>query len=142
MKLTHVSLTDRNIDALAGFYRAVFGCEIRRPLTPLTGAAFARGNGLPGVEIRSIWLSLPGSEAFLELLDYSETTPRALPRVNEPGWGHLSFAVPDIHQTCAHIIEQGGTSQGEVTNLGSDAAPFLAVYMRDPEGNILELEQG
>lgn len=142
MKLKHISLTARNMDRLTRFYRAVFGCEVRRPLTPLKGAAFAKGNGLPGVEIRSVWLSLPGSDTFLELLDYSETTPRTPPRVNEPGWGHLSFAVPDIHQTCAQIIEHGGAWQGEITNLGTDTAPFLAVYMRDPEGNILELEQG
>ncbi|WP_343211556.1 glyoxalase/bleomycin resistance/dioxygenase family protein (plasmid) [Aliisedimentitalea scapharcae] len=119
----------------------VFGCEIRRPLTVLSGAAFSKGNGLHGVKIRSAWLSLPGSDSFLELLEYSETAPRTRPRVNEPGWGHLSFAVPDIHQTCVQIIGHGGEWQGDITNLGSDTAPFLAIYMRDPEGNILELEQ-
>ncbi|MBE1281713.1 MAG: glyoxalase/bleomycin resistance/dioxygenase family protein [Rhodobacteraceae bacterium] len=142
MKLKHISLTVRDIDRLTRFYMSVFGCEIHRPLTPLKGAAFAKGNGLPGVDIRSVWLSLPGSDAFLELLDYSETAPRNPPRVNKPGWGHLSFAVPDIHQTCAWIIEHGGDWQGEITNLGTGASPFLAVYMRDPEDNILELEQG
>lgn len=142
MKLKHISLTARDIDGLTRFYMAVFGCEIRRPLTTLKGAAFASGNGLPDVEIRSVWLSLPGSDVFLEMLDYSETAPRTLPRVNEPGWGHLSFAVPDIHQASARIIEHGGAWQGEITNLGTETAPFLAAYMRDPEGNILELEQG
>lgn len=143
MRLTHISLTTRDLERLARFYAAVFGCKIRRPVTRLEGVAFSKGNGLPGVAIRSLWLSLPGSDGvFLELLEYSKTVPRTPPRVNEPGWGHLSVSVPDIHGACARIVEHGGDWQGEITNLGSETAPFLAVYMRDPEGNILELEQG
>ena len=142
MKLTHISITARDADRLAAFYFSAFGCTLRRPRTNLSGKIFSTGNGLPGVEIFSVWLSLPDTNGpFLEILEYSKTASGLPPQVNQPGYGHLSFAVDDIHKTCAAVLENGGIWQGKITNLGSIIAPWWAVYMRDPEGNILELEQ-
>ena len=39
------------------------------------------------------------------------------------------------------IFEAGGSQLGEITNFGTADEPFLIVYVRDYEGNILELEQ-
>ncbi len=61
--------------------------------------------------------------------------------MNEPGFGHLSFEVEDIHATLAAIIAAGGTALGEITDFGSAEKSSLIVYVRDPEGNVLELEQ-
>ena len=61
--------------------------------------------------------------------------------VNEPGFAHLSFETDDINAALAATIDAGGAPLGEVTDFGSDDSPFLIVYLRDPEGNILELEQ-
>lgn len=61
--------------------------------------------------------------------------------VNEPGYGHIALEVADIRATWAAIIAGGGSAEGEIVDLGSTGSPFLAVYMRDPEGNIVELEQ-
>lgn len=47
----------------------------------------------------------------------------------------------DLAATRDRVLAAGGSAQGAVTNLGSEAAPVLAVYLRDPEGNLLELEQ-
>jgi catechol 2,3-dioxygenase-like lactoylglutathione lyase family enzyme len=132
----------RDAGALAAFYGRVFGCEEVRAPRALTGAAVWRGNGLHGVDIISVWLSLPGVEGpFLEILEYGETRNRARPRVNEPGYGHIAFEVEDIGATMAGIVAAGGTGQGEITTLGTGAAQSRAVYMRDPEGNLIELEE-
>jgi len=142
MKLVHVSLGAQDAGRMAAFYCDVLGCTLRRPRRTLSGERVWRGNGLPGIAVTSIWLTLPGVEApFLEILEYSETAERPMPPVNAPGYGHLSFAVADIHATCAAILRAGGGMQGEVTDFGTEGAPFLIVYARDPEGNLLELEQ-
>ena len=142
MRLSHISLTARNADRLAGFYRRVFGCTELRGRRRLSGAAVERGNGLPGVAIESLWLALPGVQGvFLEILEYSQTPERGAPAVNAPGYGHLSFVVEDIAATMAAMLEAGGQAQGEITDFGSTDTPFLIVYMRDPEGNVIELEQ-
>lgn len=74
MKLKHVSIVAREADALADFYRTVFGCHDLRPPTILSGEAISRGNGVANSEIYSIWLGLPGGAGpFLEILEYSQT---------------------------------------------------------------------
>lgn len=39
------------------------------------------------------------------------------------------------------IASAGGAQIGEVTDFGTADKPFLIAYARDPEGNVLELEQ-
>ena len=78
---------------------------------------------------------------FLEILEYDTTEDASHRAPNAQGFGHLAFEVSDIHSTIADIIAHGGSRQGEVVNFGTDTAPLLIIYMRDPEGNILELEQ-
>lgn len=142
MMLSHVSLTARDADQLSTFYKVVFGFVDRRPPKKLSGELFSRGNGLPDVGIYSIWLDFPTDPgAFLEIMEYTETIKRGLPPVNEPGYGHLAFSVLDLDETLGKLLRSGGTMQGEVTNFGTEETPHLIVYVRDPEGNILELDQ-
>ena len=142
MRFSHVSIVARDARGLARFYTQIFGCAERRPPRRLSGKAVSRGNGLRGVGLLSIWLTLPGGgDAFLELHQYDRIADRPAPPVNAPGYGHLSFCVENIRETCAAILRAGGSAQGEITDLGRTGAPVLLVYMRDPEGNVLEIEE-
>lgn len=142
MKLRHISLTAKDADKLAAFYRTVFGFRDKRPPTTLSGDIVSKGNGLPNSQIYAIWLGIPGmEEPFLEILQYRHPENRPLPRVNEPGFGHIAFEVANIGETLTAILECGGSMLGELTNFGTEASPYLIIYVRDPEGNILELEQ-
>lgn len=143
MKFKHISIAARDADRLASFYITVFGCRDLRPRKTLSGENVWRGNGLFQVDIYSVWLSLPGSDGpFLELLQYSKWVNRAPPAVNEGGSCHIACEVEDIDITYAAIIDGGGTALGEITDFGTADAPYRIAYMRDPEGNILEIEQG
>lgn len=142
MKLSHINIVARDAETLAAFYVNVFKCEYLRAPKVLSGEKVSRGNGLPGSEIYSIWLSLPDCDApFLEIHEHTVTHDRKQPRVNEPGFGHLSFQMGDVGAVLAAVIEAGGAQIGEITDFGSEDKPFLIAYARDPEGNILELEQ-
>jgi catechol 2,3-dioxygenase-like lactoylglutathione lyase family enzyme len=142
VRIAHVSLTAHKAERLAEFYRAVFGFEDRRPPRRLTGKAVSWGNGLPDVGVQSFWLHPPeATQCFLEILQYDVAHERPAPAVNATGLGHIALLVTDIHKACADILWHGGAKQGEITDLGSPDRPILVVYMRDPEGNVLELEQ-
>ena len=142
MRLAHVSLTARDADRLAQFYREAFGLVDRRPPKHLTGQAVARGNGLPGADILSIWLCVPQTpRPFLEILEYmpaEQADPRA---VNAPGWGHIALEVTDLRASVDAVLRLGGSLQGQITTLGGPDNAFEVVYVRDPEGNVIELEQ-
>ena len=142
MRILHVSLTARNADALSAFYREVFGFQDKRPPKRLSGEIVSRGNGLPDIGLCSVWLHLPDNQGpFLEIIEYARTVARGIPEVNEPGFGHLAIEVPNLKDTIENVRRSGGTLQGQVVNFGTDDHPHLIVYTRDPEGNILELEQ-
>lgn len=142
MRLSHISLTARDADALSKFYREVFGLVDRRPPTRLAGDHVSRGNGLANSDIYAIWLNSPDDQGpFLEIMEFNEATERSEPLVNEPGFSHLAFEVPDLQASIDSVLRSGGTLQGEVADFGTDERPHLILYVRDPEGNILELEQ-
>jgi catechol 2,3-dioxygenase-like lactoylglutathione lyase family enzyme len=142
VKLSHISVTARDAKALARFYRNAFGMTERRPAKRLSGEVIARGNGLPGAEITSIWLDFPGGGTpFLEIMEYSQTAAQNPNPINAPGFAHIALEVTDLHATLDRLQRFGGTLQGEVIALGAPDRPHLCVYTRDPEGNVLELEQ-
>ena len=142
LKLLHVSLTARDADALSAFYRGALGFVDRRPPSRLSGEIVSRGNGLPNSNIYAIWLNLPDDHGpFLEIMEYDEAVDRHVPAVNELGYGHLAFEVQNLDETIEKVLRFGGALQGQVTNFGTKEKPHLIVYMRDPEGNIFELEQ-
>lgn len=142
MKLAHINLVARDAEALAAFYVNIFKCEQLREPRILSGEKVSCGNGISNSEIYSIWLKFPGIDApFLEIHQHSVTHDRSLPRVNEPGFGHLSFQMDDIGFVLSEIIKAGGSQIGEITDFGTTDKPFLIAYTRDPEGNVLELEQ-
>ncbi|SDF15246.1 Catechol 2,3-dioxygenase [Celeribacter baekdonensis] len=142
MRLLHVSLTARDAEALAKFYKQVFGFVDRRTPMRLFGENVSRGNGLPDSNIYSIWLNLPDDDGpFLEIMEFDEAIERHMPAVNEPGYAHIAFEVRDLQASTDEVLKCGGSLLGEVTNFGTHEHPHLIVYLRDPEGNILELEQ-
>ena len=141
MKFSHVSIVARDTNKLADFYKDVFGCEEVEPRTNLTGDALSRGNGFPNAEIFAAWLNLPGVDGpFLEIFEYRDYEDCPQPAVNRPGFNHISFDVEDLQAVCKAVIAAGGFAQGEITSFEGEN-PFSYVYMRDPEGNILDLKQ-
>ena len=142
MRLAHINLVARDAEALAAFYVNVMECEIFREPKILSGEKVSRGNGLSYSEIRTIWLKFQALERpFLEIHQHMITHHRGLPCVNEPGFGHLAFQVEHLSQTLSKLVQAGGTQIGQVTDFGTHERPYLIAYARDPEGNILELEQ-
>ncbi len=142
MRLAHINLVARDAKTLAAFYVNVMKCDVMREPKTLSGEIVSRGNGLPNSEIFSIWLRFPNLEwPFLEIHEHAVTLHRDLPRVNEPGFGHLAFQMEDIRDALSNIIEAGGVQIGQITDFGAPEMPYLIAYARDPEGNVLELEQ-
>ncbi|WFU86291.1 VOC family protein (plasmid) [Rhizobium sp. CC1099] len=142
MTLAHINLVARDAEALAAFYINVMKCELLRAPKMLSGEIVSRGNGLPNSEIYTIWLKFPELERpFLEIHEHTVTHHRDQPRVNEPGFGHLSFQMEDISDALSKILQAGGSQIGNITDFGTPEKPYLIAYARDPEGNVLELEQ-
>lgn len=143
-RYVHTNLVARDWRRLARFYQEVFGCVPVPPERDLSGADMEAGTGVPGAHLRGMHLRLPGTGpdgATLEIFEYAQHADD-LPRVvNRPGFAHVAFAVDSVIDARDHVLSNGGTPVGEVVTVTiSPTAHVTWCYVRDPEGNIIELQ--
>jgi lactoylglutathione lyase len=143
-KYVHTNLTARDWRNLVRFYCEVFGCVPKPPERDLSGAWLDKLTALSSAHLRGMHLLLPGCGAdgpTLEIFGYSEMLAGAKPVVNEPGFGHIAFLVEDVEAALQQVLASGGSAVGEVTGTNVPGVGILrVVYARDPEGNIIELQ--
>ena len=129
-----------DIEALARFYEAALDCETVVPVMA-TDSAVARGVGVPGATVTLTALRLPGRGdrgPILELYSVEGEVPDSWDYV--PGHGQLAFEVEDLETSIGRVIAEGGSNLGEVVEWQAPSGTVARfVYMRDPEGNIIDL---
>ncbi len=143
-KYVHTNLTARDWRRLVRFYSEVFGCVPKPPERDLSGEWLDHLTHLSQAHLTGMHVTLPGygpDAPTLEIFGYDRMIEGARPVVNEPGFGHLAFLVTDVPAALAAVVAAGGGTVGEVTTTKVEGVGTLrVVYARDPEGNILELQ--
>ncbi len=143
MKYVHTNLVARDWRQLAEFYIKVFDCTPLPPERDLWGQWLDCAVNLQDAHITGVHLLLPGytDGPTLEIFQYNKETQTNRPQPNTPGLGHLAFSVSDVQETADRIIGMGGDWVGNLTKVDIDGVGGLVfAYMRDPEGNILEIQ--
>lgn len=143
-KYVHTNLVARDWRELARFYVKVFGCEPVPPQRDQRGPWLDRATGLKGARLQGMHLRLPGTGPdgpTLEIYSYDETGARSPAMPNDPGYGHVAFAVEDVSCAVREIVDHGGSTLGEVASTTvAGVGELELIYVRDPEGNIIELQ--
>jgi predicted enzyme related to lactoylglutathione lyase len=143
-KYVHTNLVARDWRSLARFYERVFGCLPVPPERDLSGPDLEAGTGVPGARIQGLHLRLPGHGAegpTLEVLEYSTPSNDGAAAVNRPGFAHVAFSVADVAEARAEVLSHGGSAVGEVVTLViASGSAVTWCYVRDPEGNVIELQ--
>jgi catechol 2,3-dioxygenase-like lactoylglutathione lyase family enzyme len=140
----HVNLIADDWRRLADFYGRVFGCELVPPERDYAGPDLARGTGVPDATLRGVHLRLPGSGdggPTLEIYTYGENVPGGEAVANRTGWGHIALAVEEVSSARDAVLDAGGGVVGDVVTLQTaDGRRVTWCYVRDPEGNLIELQ--
>jgi predicted enzyme related to lactoylglutathione lyase len=143
-KYVHTNLIAEDWQALASFYRQVFGCIPVLPERDFQGEKLEAGTGIPGARLRGVHLRLPGcgdNGPTLEIFNYNKLESRGRPAVNRPGFGHIAFSVEDVAAAQKAVLQAGGSAVGEIVTLQvASGAKVTWCYVTDPEGNIIELQ--
>jgi len=138
----HTSFTVTNLDRSLEFFRDRLGLEVVSARA-IRDDYFARIVGLPGCRVKAALLRVPGSAHHVELFEY--VTPPGQPcrpRPCDPGSSHLSLLVDDLPALCARLAAEGVELVSAPVRI--DAGPNAggwAVYLRDPNGILLEFFQ-
>lgn len=139
----HVNLVAADWRRLVKFYADVFGCTPTGTERDLHGEALERGTGLPGARLRGVHLRLPGhgeNGPTLEIFSYEQNAADALATPNRVGFGHIAFVVNDVEVARKLLLANGGSQHGEAVTTAANGRKVTWVYMRDPEGNLVELQ--
>jgi len=139
----HTNLVARDWTALAAFYENVFGCKPVPPIRDLSGDALERGTAIPGARLQGVHLRLPGfgeNGPTLEIFTYATPATAAPTAANRPGFGHIAFVVSDVPAARDAVLRAGGSAHGEIVTTMAGNRTVTWVYVRDPEGNLIELQ--
>ncbi len=145
IKYVHTNLIAKDWINLSQFYINVFNCHPIYPPRDLNGKWIDKLTGISNVEIQGIHLLLPGFDEYgptLEIFQYSSEFEEAiLKHINSPGFAHIAFHVDSVEEYADRIIDFGGSLLGEIIKKEIENIGILtAVYAKDPEGNIIEIQ--
>ena len=144
-RFAHVNLIAEDWRRLARFYEDVLGCVPVLPERRLEGRRLAMATGIPDAKIQGVHLRLPGFDGAgptLEIFEYSQHVGSPPVAVNQRGFGHVAFAVDDVEAARNAVLAAGGSSVGELATLAiSESRSVTFAYVRDPEGNVIELQR-
>ena len=131
--VNHVGLCVTDLQRSRAFYEGAFGFRHRSDLAVPDAPAGTLLQVEPPVGLRAVYLERDGW--VLELLHFDRPGNEAARHrpFTEPGLTHISLAVDDLPSACALVLEHGGEIQ-EDTEI-----PGMAVMVRDPDGQLLEL---
>ena len=144
-KYVHTNIVARDWRALARFYKSVFGCEEVPPERDYSGDLVDAVTGLHRARVRGLHLRLPGydrgNRPTLEIFAYDELDEGGPSSINRQGFAHIAFEVDSVTDARDEVIANGGSALGEmVTMTIATGAKVTLIYMKDPEGNIVELQ--
>jgi len=146
LRFAHINLVARDWRRLARFYEQALGCMPLPPERDYSGSTLEAGTGLPGAHLTGVHLRLPGFDdgkgPTLEIYQYEPEGENSPKGVNRIGYGHICFQVGDVEKIRQQILRYGGSELGEIVTLSPSVdARVTWCYVRDPEGNIIELQR-
>ena len=139
----HVAISTPDLDRLVTFYVDVVGFEQVMSTEWSDRPIIDRIIGLNGSAARQIMLK--AGNAYLELFEYSSPIPRGADPTRSPsdhGYTHFCLDVTDIDAEHERLMAGGMTFHSPpptAAELGSGR--LRAIYGRDPDGNIVELQE-
>ena len=133
----HIALHTPDLERLLRFYRDLIGFEE-------VSRASWQGNALIDevIGVRSSAAKqamLRAGNVHLELFEYTSPASRAAAplRPNDHGYTHLCLDVTDIEQEFDRLSRAGMV----FTRRPGDFGAVKAVYGRDPDGNVVEIQE-
>jgi glyoxylase I family protein len=144
-RYSHTNIVARDPERLATFYSDVLDCP-QVAERRLQGPWLSRAMGLPDARLHVFHVRLPGcgdgDMPTIEIFGMDGLADAPLPVPSHPGLMHTAFVVDDVHASLDRLLAAGGEKLGEIDGTTVEGVgSVLFVYARDPEGNIVELQQ-
>jgi catechol 2,3-dioxygenase-like lactoylglutathione lyase family enzyme len=135
-RLDHVSFTVGELERSIAFYSR-FGFEPHKRYLS-AGAEVDEGTDTEHADMEIQWLRHPLGGPMLELIRYMHHPADRAAHNSQVGAAHLCFAVDDVFGAHAELSADGIVF---LSDPHEDEFGVRWVYMRDPDGNAVEIVQ-
>jgi catechol 2,3-dioxygenase-like lactoylglutathione lyase family enzyme len=140
--MLHTGLTVSDLERSLRFWRDGLGMEVVMRQDKRGGYLEAIV-GEAGADVRMAHLAFPAGGHRIELFEYVE--PRRIPSPRRPadvGFAHVCVVCDDIDSLLERMAAHGGSPFTAPVEVDTGAnAGGRCLYMRDPDGHVLELFQ-
>lgn len=144
IKYVHTNIVAKDWRTLADFYIKVFDCTPIFPERDLSGDWLDKATSIKNVHINGIHLRMPGYQeegSSLEIFQYNESK-NSTADINKVGLAHIAFITDDVENLVKELLKNGGSGLGEIVKKEIAEVGLLTFcYTKDPEGNIIEIQQ-
>ncbi len=143
-RFAHSNIIAKDWRKLAAFYTEVFDCVYQPPERNQSGQWLEDATNVKNAELQGVHLLLPGhgkNGPTLEIFSYKNSIAGPESVANLTGFGHIAFEVDDVTASLRKIISYGGSNLGKIVSKQIQGAGLIVfTYAKDPEGNIIELQ--
>ena len=139
-RIHHTGLTVSSLERSLAFWSDALGMEVVMQ-QDRRGGYFETIVGEHGVDVRTAQLAFAGGGARIELFEFrSPRGGRVALRTADVGFAHVCVTCDDIDALLERLVAAGGEAVSEPVAVDSGAnAGGRGVYVRDPDGHVLEL---
>jgi catechol 2,3-dioxygenase-like lactoylglutathione lyase family enzyme len=142
--IDHVGVTVSDVERALHFYRDTLGLRVVND-SVFTSPEVAALLGLESIELRSVDLDSGDGRVF-ELLHYVRPEGNHIDyESRDPATGHIALTVDDLEAVRGRIEAGGGrvisSAELHISDPGGAFDGAICLYVRDPDGMILELVQ-
>jgi catechol 2,3-dioxygenase-like lactoylglutathione lyase family enzyme len=134
--IDHMSFTVSDLEMTNAFFAKLGFEPVQRYVS--SGPAADEGTGTDDADIDISWLSHPQGGPKLELLRYQNEPTGKAAHNSQVGAAHLCLRVENVNAEYERLSSEGVTF---VSAPHADEFGVVWVYMRDPDGNVVELIQ-
>ncbi len=136
ISIDHMSFTVSDLEETNAFYAKLGFEPIKRYVS--SGPDADEGTETENADVDISWLGHPQGGPKLELLRYQNQPTGKAVHNSQVGAAHLCLRVADVNAEYERLRDDGVTV---VSAPHSDDFGVVWVYLRDPDGNVVELLQ-
>ena len=141
--LHHTGLTVADLDRSLHFWRDAMGMEVLFQQEK-AGGYLEAVVGEPGAHVRMAHLAFGGEGPRIELFQYlAPSGGQHRMRPADQGFVHICVACDNLDELLERLIAAGGTPFSEPVEVDTGVNKGARdVYLRDPDGHVVELSEG
>lgn len=141
-RFRHIGLVVNNFEKMLDFYSNTLGFKILKRFE-IESKDFRKGVGLENAKAKVAHLQV-SEDVELEMFEYNETLSCSNKDIaNTEGFRHIALFVENLEDSYIYLKNKNieFVSEPITINEPITVAGFKFVYFKDPEGNIIELNQ-